>query len=196
MATSYPWRHGRDHREGRVELTHEDVHAGEHGTRARCLPEPWMCDVFHLDGSLRDIRILDTTRVEWIAVLESLRVVADETEVEHPYPRLDPVRPDFADLFRVWADEPEGQGTSFAFRARFGAVWFFALPYEEEEIEFSVWPEDVLDGAGVAAVLRFLVEVATASQRRALLTAEVVRYDPGLPTLISHDPVTGLTSHI
>ncbi|MGW6898641.1 hypothetical protein ACWGF2_18805 [Streptomyces sp. NPDC054919] len=155
-----------------------------------------MCDVFHLDGSLRDIRVLDTTRVEWIAVLERLSVVADETEVEHPYPRLDPVRPALADLFRVWADEPEGRGTSFSFRARFGAVWFFALPYDEEEIEFSVWPEDVLDGAGVAAVLRLLVEVATASQRRALLTAETVQYDPGMLTLISHDPVTGLTSHI
>ncbi|WP_148085543.1 hypothetical protein OG322_05080 [Streptomyces sp. NBC_01260] len=181
---------------GRVELTHEDVHAGERGTRARCLPEPWMCDVFRLDGSLRDIRVLDTTRVEWIAVLERLRAVADETEVEHPYPRLDPVRPACADLFSVWADEPEGQGTSFSFRARFGAVWFFALPCDEEEIEFSVWPEDVLDGAGVAAVLRFLVEVATASQRGSLLTGEVVRYDPGMPTLISHDPVTGITSHI
>ncbi|WP_328907422.1 hypothetical protein OG230_33015 [Streptomyces sp. NBC_00234] len=181
---------------GRIELTHDDVHAGEHGTRVTCLPEPWMCDVFHLDGSLRDIRVLDTTRVEWIAVLEHLRLAADETEVEHPYSRLDPVGPAVADLFRVWADEPEGLGTSFAFRARFGAVWFFALPCDEEEIEFSVWPEDVLDGAGVAAVLRFLVEVATASQRRALLTGEIVRYDPGMPTLISHDPVTGLTSHI
>ncbi|MER7341311.1 hypothetical protein ABT403_26130 [Streptomyces sp. NPDC000075] len=187
---------GGTNRTGRVELTHEDAHAGERGTRARCLPEPWMCDVFHVDGSLRDIRVLDTTRVEWIAVLERLRVVADETEVEHPYARLDPVRPAPADLFRAWADEPEGQGTSFAFRARFGAVWFFALPYDEEEIEFSLWPEHVLDGEGVAAVLRFLVEVATASHRRALLTAEVVRYTPELPTLISHDPDTGLTSHI
>ncbi|WP_327127654.1 hypothetical protein [Streptomyces sp. NBC_01727] len=106
------------------------------------------------------------------------------------------MRPALADLFRVWADEPEGRGTSFSFRARFGAVWFFALPYDEEEIEFSLWPEVVLDGAGVAAVLRLLVEVATASQRRALLTGETVHYDPGMLTLISHDPVTGLTSHI
>lgn len=67
---------------------------------------------------------------------------------------------------------------------------------EREGAGFSVWPEDVLDGAGVAAVLRFLVEVATASQRRALQTAEVVLYDPGMPALISHDPATGLTSHI
>ena len=177
-------------------MRHEDIHIGERGTHERCLPEPWMCDVFHRDGSLRDIRVLNTTRVEWIAVLERLRAVADETEVEHPYPQLDSVRPAIADLFRVWADEPEGQGTSFSFRARFGAVWFFALPYDEEEIEFSVWPEDVLDGAGVAAVLRFLVEIATASQRRALLTGETVRYDPGMPTLISHDPDTGLTAHI
>ncbi|MFB7289286.1 hypothetical protein [Actinacidiphila glaucinigra] len=177
-------------------MRHEDVHAGERGSSARCLPEPWMCDVFYLDGSLRDIRVLDTTRVEWIAVFERLRVVADETEVEHTYPRLDPVSPAFADLFRAWADEPEGRGTSFAFRARFGAVWFFALPLDEEEIEFSVWPEQVVDGAGVADVLRFLVEVATASRRPALLTGETVLYRPGMPTLISHDPVTGLTSHI
>ncbi|MGW5276043.1 hypothetical protein ACWEQP_26415 [Streptomyces sp. NPDC004044] len=155
-----------------------------------------MCDVFHLDGSLRDIRVLDTTRVEWIAVLERLRAVADETEVEHRYPQLDPVHPAFTDLFRVWADDSEGEGTSFAFRARFGAVWFFALPLFEEEVEFSVWPEDVLDGAGVAAVLRFLVEVATASQRQALLTGETVEYYPGMLTLISHDPATGITSHI
>ncbi|MFZ3493165.1 hypothetical protein ACODT5_08020 [Streptomyces sp. 5.8] len=179
-----------------VEWTHEEVHAGEHGARTPCLPEPWMCDVFQLDGSLRDIRVLDTTRAEWVAVLERLRVVADETKVEHPYLRLDPVRPAVADLFHRWADEPEGEGEGFCFRARFGAVWFFALPCDEEEIEFSVQPEDVLDGAGVAAVLRFLGEVARACRRRALLTAEVVQYDPGLPTLISHDPVTGLTSHI
>ncbi|GAA3491377.1 hypothetical protein [Streptomyces cremeus] len=180
----------------RVEPAHEDVHAGEPGTRARCLPQPWMRDAFRLDGSLRDIRVLDTTRVEWIAVLERLRVAADETEVEHPYSALDPVRPAFADLFRVWADEPEGRGTSFAFRARFGAVWFFALPHDEEEIEFSVRPESVLDEAGVASVLRFLAEVATAGRRRAVMTGETVRYAPGMPTLISHDPVTGLTSHI
>lgn len=177
-------------------MTHEDLHTGEDGTRARCLPEPWMCDVFHIDGSLRDIRVLDTTRAEWIAVLERLRAVADETEAEHPYSQLDPVRPAFADLFRAWADDPEGRGTSFVFRARFGSVWFFSLPCDEEEIEFSVWPEDVLDGVGVAAVLRFLVEVATASQRRALLTGETVRYDPEMLTLVSHDPVTGITSHI
>ncbi|MEU4170215.1 hypothetical protein AB0F46_25460 [Streptomyces sp. NPDC026665] len=177
-------------------MTYEDVHGAEHGTRARCLPEPWMCDVFHIDGSLRDIRVLDTTRVEWIAVLERLRAVADETEVEHPYSQLDPVRPSFADLFRAWADDPEGCGTSFAFRARFGSVWFFSLPCDEEEIEFSVWPEDILDGAGVAAVVRFLVEVATASQRRTLLTGETVRYDPEMLTLISHDPGTGITFHI
>ncbi|MFE2163533.1 hypothetical protein ACFXB3_00375 [Streptomyces sp. NPDC059447] len=187
---------GETHARGWVELTHEDVHVGERGTRARCLPETWMCEVFHLDGSLRDIRVLDTTRVEWIAVLERLRAVADETEVEHPYPRLDPVHPAFTDLFHVWADDPEGEGTSFAFRARFGTVWFFALPLYEEEVEFSVWPEDVLDGAGVAAVLRFLVEVATASRRPALLTGETVRYHPGMLTLISHDPATGITSHI
>ncbi len=177
-------------------MPHEDVHAGEYGTRARCLPEPWMCNVFHLDGSLRDIRVLDTTRGEWIAVLDRLRAVADEAEVEHAYPQLDPVHPSFTDLFRVWADDPEGESTAFSFRARFGAVWFFALPCFEEEIEFSVWPEDVLDGAGVAAVLRFLVEVATASRRRALLTGEIVQYDPDVRTLISHDPVSGLTSHI
>ncbi|MGW3917211.1 hypothetical protein ACWEBX_37825 [Streptomyces sp. NPDC005070] len=106
------------------------------------------------------------------------------------------MRPAFTDLFRVWADDPVGEGTSFAFRARFGAVWFFALPLFEEEVEFSVWPEDVLDGVGVAAVLRFLVEVATASRRQALLTGETVEYDPGMPTLISHDPATGTTSHI
>ncbi|WLQ39653.1 hypothetical protein P8A22_06335 [Streptomyces laculatispora] len=35
-----------------------------------------------------------------------------------------------------------------------------------------------------------------ASQRGSLLTGEVVRYDPGMPTLISHDPVTGITSHL
>ncbi|MGW9374131.1 hypothetical protein ACWGVR_29485 [Streptomyces xanthophaeus] len=177
-------------------MTHEDVHAGENGARAQCLPEPWMCAVFYLDGSLRDIRVLDTNRAEWIAVLERLRAVADETEVEHPYPRLDPVHPAFADLFRAWADDPDGQATTFAFRARFGAVWFFALPLFEEEIEFSIWPEDILDGAGIAAMLRFLVEVATASQRRVLLTGEIVQYDPGMPTLISHDPATGITSHI
>ncbi|MGE7390883.1 hypothetical protein ACQKM2_35950 [Streptomyces sp. NPDC004126] len=181
---------------GRVERPHEDVHAREHGARARCLPEPWMCDVFHLDGSLRDIRVLDTTRGEWIAVLDRLRAVADETEVEHPYPQLDPAHPFFTDLFHAWADDPEGEATTFSFRARFGAVWFAALPCFEEEIEFSVWPEDVLDGAGVAAVLRFLVEIATTSQRRALLTGETVQYCPEMPTLISHDPVTGLTSHI
>ncbi|MGW4380970.1 hypothetical protein [Kitasatospora sp. NPDC004531] len=112
-------------------MTHEDVHAGERRARARCLPEAWMCDVFQIDGSLRDIRVLDTTRSEWIAVLEHLRVAADETEVEHYYDRLDPVRPAIADLFRIWADEPEGQESSFAFRARFGAVWFFAVPYLE-----------------------------------------------------------------
>ncbi|WP_327303067.1 hypothetical protein OG730_05235 [Streptomyces sp. NBC_01298] len=181
-----------------VEWTHEEVHAGEYGRRTPCLPEPWMCDVFQLDGSLRDIRVLDTTRVEWTAVLERLRAVADETEVDHPYPHLDPARPAIADLFRLWVDEGDGEEEreGFSFRARFGAVWFFAQPWGEEQIEFSVWPDDVIDGAGVAAVLRFLVEVGTAGKRPVLLTGEVVSYDPGLPTLISHDPVTGLTSHI
>ncbi|MFF5503340.1 hypothetical protein [Streptomyces roseolus] len=155
-----------------------------------------MCRVFRVDGSLRDVRALDVTRAEWIAVLERLRVVADETEVEHPYPRLDPVRPAVAELFRAWADEPEGEGTSFAFRARFGAVWFFALPCDEEEIEFSFRPDDVVDAAGVDAVLRFLAEVAAASGRRTILTGETVRYDTGLPTLVSHDPATGRTAHI
>ncbi|MFH8890316.1 hypothetical protein [Streptomyces sp. NPDC017949] len=174
--------------------TSHDVCRRVHGyeTRARCLPERWMCDVFHIDGSLRDIRVLDVRRADWIAVLERLRTVADETEVEHPYARLDPVRPAVADLFRAWCDEPDGEGTTFSFRARFGAVWFFALPYDEEEIEFSLWPDDVLDGAGVATVLRFLTEVGTACGRPVLLTGESVQYHPGLRTLIRHDPTVGI----
>ncbi|MEV7417219.1 hypothetical protein [Streptomyces sp. NPDC089919] len=177
-------------------MKHEDVQDTERGAGARCLPEPWMREVFYLDGSLRDIRILDVTRAEWIAVLEHLRAVADETEVEHPYPRLDPVRPAVADLVRAWLDEPEHEGMNFAFRARFDGVWFFALPYDDEEIEFSVWPEQVVDGAGVAAVLRFLAEIATAAGRRSVLTGETVSYHPDMPSLISHDPATGLVSHI
>ncbi|NML52587.1 hypothetical protein HHL19_17785 [Streptomyces sp. R302] len=136
------------------------------------------------------------TRAEWIAVLERLRAVADETETEHPYPRLHPVRPAIAELFRTWADDLEGEGTSFAFRARFGAVWFFGLPYDEEEIEFSVWPDTVVDGPGVAAVLRFLTEIAEASGHWSVLTAETSRYDATLPTLIAHHPATGRTTHI
>ncbi|MER5890060.1 hypothetical protein ABT160_40075 [Streptomyces sp. NPDC001941] len=187
--------HGVGARDGRADGD-VHVHTGDHGARERCLPEPWMCDVFAVDGSLRDIRVLGTSRAGWIAVLEHLRAVADETEVEHPFPGLDPVRPMIDDLFRAWADDPEGEGTTFSFRARFGPVWFFALPYDEEEIEFSVWPDDVVDAAGVAAVLRFLAEVATASGRKALLTGETVQYRPDMPTLVSHDPASGLTIHV
>ncbi|MFF3014876.1 hypothetical protein [Streptomyces sp. NPDC057939] len=180
-----------------VETSHEvcrRVHG--HEARARCLPESWMCHVFHVDGSLRDVRVLDAGRADWIAVLEHLRSIADETEVEHPYDRLDPLRPAVADLFRVWCDEPAGEGTSFCFRVRFGTVWFFALPHDEEEIEFSLWPDEVVDGAGVAAVLRFLTEVGTACGRPVLLTGESVQYHPGLRTLIRHDPALGLSHHI
>ncbi|MFF4324744.1 hypothetical protein [Streptomyces sp. NPDC001568] len=182
---------------GGSDASHADcrrVHG--HEARARCLPEPWMCDVFLVDGSLRDIRVLDVERADWIAVLDHLRSVADVTEVEHPYAQLDPVRPAVADLFRAQWDEPEGQGTNFAFRARFDGVWFCALPYDEEEIEFSLWPDDVVDGADVAAVLRFLTEVGTACGRRVLLTGETTRYHPNLPTLIHHDPTTGLSHGI
>ncbi|MFI5985289.1 hypothetical protein ACIBEA_31085 [Streptomyces sp. NPDC051555] len=180
----------------RAAVTHEDRSAEDYCGRERCLPQPWMCNVFHIDGSLRDIRVLDVTGDEWIAVLERLRVAADEVEIDHPYPQLDPTHPATADLFRTWADEPEGRGTTFAFRARFDDVWFFALPLDDEEIEFSLWPDGVVDGTGVAAVRRFLTEVATASGRLSVLTAECVTYAPGMPTLMSHDPATGLDFHI
>ncbi|MFD7031940.1 hypothetical protein ACFWAR_28325 [Streptomyces sp. NPDC059917] len=187
---------GEESTGGRVGVPHGDGAAEDRCGREPCLPEPWMCDVFRIDGSLRDIRILDVTGDEWIAVLERLRVVADEVEIDHPYPRLDPTHPETTELFRAWAHEPEGRGTTFAFRARFGDVWFFALPLHEEEIEFSVWPDRVVDGAGVAAVRRFLTEIATAGRRPSVLTAECATYASGMPTLMSHDPATGLDFHV
>lgn len=153
------------------------------------LPEPWMCDVFDVDGSLRDITVTGTDDTDWNPLLRHLRGVADELTWYAGDEAEDIGRNHTGDPF---ATLPEDETASLAVRC--GRTWFTGhLPVDG--IEFSLWPGGIEDGDHVADVLRFLTELGTACGRPAVLTAETVTGHHELPPLITYDPATGTVTH-
>ncbi|MEV6955020.1 hypothetical protein [Streptomyces sp. NPDC051183] len=167
----------------------EPGHTCEHRPGTCRLPDPWMCDVFYVDGSLRDITVQDTDDTRWNQVLRHLGDAADAL---------------------TWYDGDTGQdvdgsgavaaldaldaGTTASLSVRFGRTRITAsLPVDW--IEFSLWPDDIEDADHVADVLRFLTELGTACGRPAVLTAETVTGHHQLPPLITYDPATGTVTH-
>ncbi|MFD9481677.1 hypothetical protein [Streptomyces nojiriensis] len=154
------------------------------------LPEPWMCDVFYVDGSLRDITITDTDDTHWNQVLHHLRNTADQLTWYNGADAQDIGPDDTEDPFATIED-----GYTATLGVRYGHTRFSAhLPVDG--IEFSLWPDDIEDGTHVADVLRFLTELGTACARPAVLTAETVTGHHQLPPLITYDPSTGTTTHL
>ncbi|MFF2788472.1 hypothetical protein ACFVT6_17145 [Streptomyces sp. NPDC058049] len=154
------------------------------------LPEPWMCDVFYVDGSLRDITVTDTDDTHWNQVLHHLRDTADQLTWYNGAEGRDLDPNDTSDPFATIQD-----GYTATLAVRYGHTWFSGhLPVDG--IEFSLWPDGIEDGAHVADVLRFLTELGTACDRPAVLTAETVTGHHQLPPLITYDPTTGTTTHL
>ncbi|MFF1780641.1 MULTISPECIES: hypothetical protein [Streptomyces] len=154
------------------------------------LPEPWMCDVFYVDGSLRDITVADTDDTHWQQVLRHLRSTADQLTWYYGPEGHDLDPNDTSDPFATIED-----GYTATLGVRYGHTRFSAhLPVDG--IEFSLWPDAIEDGAHVADVLRFLTELGTACDRPAVLTAETVTGHHQLPPLITYDPSTGTTTHL
>ncbi|WHM40964.1 hypothetical protein [Streptomyces sp. BPTC-684] len=91
-----------------------------------------MCKVFYTDGSLRDITVSGTDESHWPKVLHHLGATADELTWYGQAPDTDPL-----------ATLQDGAPASLA--VRYGRTWFTAhLPVDG--IEFSLSPEDVVDG--------------------------------------------------
>ncbi|WP_405531920.1 hypothetical protein OG592_29280 [Streptomyces avidinii] len=154
------------------------------------LPEPWMCEVFHVDGSLRDITVTGTDDTDWQQVLHHFRGAADQL-TWYDGPEAHDIGPD--DTEDPFAGLEDGYTASLSVRC--GNTRFTAhLPVDG--IEFSLWPDDVEDGAHVADVLRFLTELAAVCGRPAVLTAETVTGHHELPPLITYDPSTGTVTHL
>ncbi|MFJ3964351.1 hypothetical protein [Streptomyces sp. NPDC090036] len=165
-------------------------HECEHRQSPCLLPDPWMCHVFYVDGSLRDITVTDTDDTHWQQVLHHFLGAADQL---------------------TWYDGAEGQdigphdtgnpidsiedGYTASLAVRCGRTWFTAhLPVDG--IEFSLWPDSIENADHVTDVLRFLTELGTACARPAVLTAETVTGHHQLPPLITYDPATGTTTHL
>ncbi|MGW7330573.1 hypothetical protein ACWGIU_18665 [Streptomyces sp. NPDC054840] len=178
-------------------MTTQPPHAPDAGPEHECqprpgtchLPDPWMCDVFSVDGSLRDITVTGTDDTHWNQVLRHLGTAADQLTWYSGAEGEDSGGNDAGDRLDALED-----GYTATLGVRYGRTWFSAhLPVDG--IEFSLWPDSIEDGAHVADVLRFLTELGTACGRPAVLTAETVTGHHELPPLITYDPATRTTTH-
>ncbi|MFJ3515031.1 hypothetical protein [Streptomyces sp. NPDC090131] len=178
-------------------MTTQPPHAPDAGPGHECehrqgicrLPDPWMCDVFYVDGSLRDITVTDTDDTDWNQVLRHLRATADQL-TWYDGPEAHDIGPD--DTEDPFATIEDGYTATLA--VRYGRTRLSAhLPVDG--IEFSLWPDSIEDADHVTDVLRFLTELGTACARPAVLTAETVTGHHQLPPLITYDPATGTTTH-
>ncbi|MGZ9930343.1 hypothetical protein ACXNSR_10655 [Streptomyces sp. NC-S4] len=148
-----------------------------------------MCDAFHVDGSLRDITVTDTDDTDWNQVLPHLRATADQLTWHHGTEAHDIGPDDTENPIATLEDDHVA-----TLGVRYGRTWFSAhLPVDG--IEFSLWPDDIEDGAHVTDVLRFLTALGTACDRPAVLTAETVTGHHELPPLITYTPSTRTTTH-
>jgi hypothetical protein len=131
---------------------------------------------FQPEGALRDIYVTEANLAVWQSCLDYLRVhysveffLDSETA---------PLPGSVADIF---AARLEGSPLmNFRVAGMEIACHFFS----DHQVELDFWPQQVHDGASLAALIAFVVELGRLTKRKVLVTPEncqqapILRYDP------------------
>lgn len=138
---------------------------------------------FCLDGSLRDIYILDTSRDDWARVWDVLTI--DPRKIEFKVNGELATPPTLVDeVFRL--QETSSVLATYALGKQRLNCHFFT----EEEVELDLDPRDIDGMVEVEQLATFLVTLGTATSREVRLTPEnepetiIACYDPAIASVV------------
>jgi hypothetical protein len=138
---------------------------------------------FVVDGSLRDVCVLDVGIPEWQLLLESLKDSGWEYSLE--VTGQDPAAElSAADIFEILDSNDEA---SARLAIRVGHIWFPNFFFDPSEIEFSFDPSEISGEAEFAALVTFMSWLATAVRKPAILTMETTDHRT-IPALLEIPP--------
>jgi len=124
---------------------------------------------FEPDGSLRDVCVLGAGVDGWERLFEAVAAGPWPYQLER---NGEPVQAaDFSPAAH-FAEVEAGADVSVRLSVSVEPIWFDSFLFEPEEIEFSFSPEDVAEGRNFGSLERFMIWLATVSERQAILTME------------------------
>ncbi len=144
---------------------------------------PLIASAFHVDGALRDIYVLGTSRRDWARVRDLLRATPEQLTFKIDGQETPPPA-DVAEIFNLSAE----QGVLASYRL--GKQRLNCHFFTEEQIEFDLDPCDVDGPAEADRLVGFMDALGRATAKEVRLTAEnvpnevIARYDPNSGTLV------------
>ncbi|GAB2968386.1 hypothetical protein [Saccharothrix stipae] len=134
---------------------------------------------FEVDGSLRDVCVLDAGLPVWERLVRAVAASSWEHQFEvNGEPR--PVeRFSVSEYFAL----AEVEDMSARLAVRVGEMWFDCFFVDVAEIEFSFDPEEIAGGEHFGSLERFMVWLAGACDRKVVMTMETTRHED-IPVLL------------
>ena len=140
---------------------------------------------FVVDGSLRDVCILDTEVVDWqrvvSAVLSSPWLHSFSSTLANQGPDISN---DVAALFSELVLDVEASATLAIFVE---PIWFTSYLFEVGEIEFTFDPADVSDVNSFSSLANFMKWLGGVSGRRVVMTMESTNHR-SIPAILEYKP--------
>lgn len=137
-------------------------------------------DHFEVDGSLRDVCVLDAGLPVWERLLRGVAAAPWEHQLAVNEEPRTPADFSVAEFFS--AREKEDMSARLAIRV--GEVWFASYFFDVDEIEFTFGPEDLAGGEHFGSLERFMVWLAEVCDRKVVMTAEHSSGHEGVPALL------------
>lgn len=139
---------------------------------------------FEVDGALRDVCVLGADLPMWERLLEAVA----ESPWEHRF-AVDGNPCAIGDFsVREFFAAREEVDVSARLSVRIGELELACFFFEVEEIEFSFDPAEIESGARFDALARFMIWLAEACGRKAVLTMETNSGHEGMPALLETVP--------
>jgi hypothetical protein len=139
---------------------------------------------FTVDGSLRDVCVLDVGISEWQSVIRALA----ETGWEHTLELTasEPIAEPSAEAIfdRLQSDEK----ASARLAVRVGSVWFTSYFFDPSEIEFSFDPADTSSETEFRSLEEFMKWLAKVCHKPVVMTMESSTEHRTIPALLEISP--------
>jgi hypothetical protein len=137
-------------------------------------------DHFEVDGSLRDVCVLDAGPPVWERLLRAVASSPWEYRLEV---NEEPCSPADFSVTEFFAAQDEDASARLVIRV--GELWFATYFFEDAEIEFSFDPAEVGDAERFGSVELFMVWLAEACDREVVMTMETSSGHRDIPALLT-----------
>ncbi|MDQ0950122.1 hypothetical protein QFZ24_004045 [Streptomyces phaeochromogenes] len=145
----------------------------------------YLSELFEVDGSLRDVCVLDARVEDWDRVVRDLVESDWQVEFTTTHPRgAELLRAGAPELFAALEQSGEDSAT---LAVCINDIWFTSYFFESAEIEFTFDPSDVVDESGVLVVDNFMKRIGDACGKRVVMTMESTDHE-GIPALLEYRP--------